>query len=338
MTRPRRLAAGLAVVAAAAIIVVGPPAPAQPSSSHAAALLRAAADAATRHAYAGVLTVRWTDQGQTHQARTAVHLANGAVEVGTGDQRALSMDGQRWVGTPGSWTLVLGTGAAAASPPRPTANWNLQARVGPVVAGEATTVVVASDPGSGAVRARFYVDEATGLLLRREILDPDGRVEREVTFDRLVELGPVVPPLPPTTTRAAEPTPVGSMPSGYPAPRTLGHGYRLLGRYRLPDGTIQLYYGDGLFTLSLFEQKGTIDWGEVPPGQSEHIGGVDARLIATPTTSAVVWEARGIVTTCVSDAPSDQVLAAVRDLVDTGGSSSVGSDIAHFVLGPFGWN
>jgi hypothetical protein len=337
MSWTRWPALGLAVVGVGVIVGLGPPAPAQPSSSQAVQLLAAATTAASHLTYSGDLTVEWSDRGQLHQAETSADVVNGVVEVGQGGQLALSQGGQRWVGSAGNWALVLGPDVPAATPPRPDSNWTLQTQRGPVIAGLPTTVVVVSDPQSGTARARYFIEPATGALLRREVLDRNGHVVRAVSFDRLDALG-ATPPPPPSHARRAQPTRLGSLPSGFDAPSTLGRGYRLLGQYRQPDGTVQVFYGDGLFTLSLFEQRGTLDWTSVPPGASQQVDGVTARLIATPTTSAVVWNSRGVVTTCVSDAPPDQVMIAVRSLVHHDTSSSVGHDIAHFVLGPFGWN
>ena len=331
-------ALGLAMLGVGVIVGLGPPAPAQPSSNDAETLLHTATTAATHLSYSGVLTVEWSDRGQMHQAETSARIVDGVVEVGEGAQTALSRGGQRWVGSAGNWALMLGPDVPAATPPRPDANWNLQTQPGPVIAGQPTTDVVVSDRRTGTARARYFIDRTTGALLRREVLDPSGHLVREVSFDQLVALGSVAPPPPPSHARRAEPSKLGSVPGGYDAPSTLGRGYRLLGRYRQPDGTVQVFYGDGLFTLSLFEQRGTLDWGSVTRGATRRVDGVAARLVATPTTSAVVWDARGGVITCVADAPPDQVMLAVQSLVDNASSSSVAHDIAHFVLGPFGWN
>jgi hypothetical protein len=121
-------------------------------------------------------------------------------------------------------------------------------------------------------------------------------------------------------------------------PGTVGRGYRLLGRFRQPDGTVQASYSDGLFTLSLFEQRGTIDWGSLPAGSDQTVHGVRTRRYSTPTGTAVVWAARGVAVTCVGDAPGDQLTLAVRDVVGGGDRGSALQDLAHFVLGPFGWD
>ncbi len=341
MSTVRWSGALLALLGLGIIVGLGPPAPAQPSSSDAEALLHAASTASSHLSYTGTLTVEWNDDGQLQQTDTITEVVHGVVEVGQG--AALSRDGQRWVGSGGAWSLVLGPTVAAAPPPTPNRNWHLQTQRGPVIAGAPTTQIVVSDPQTGTVRARYFVDPSNGLLLRREVLDPHSRLVREVTFDQLLTVGtnaaPALPaPAPPAHARSDEPTRLAALPAGYDAPSTLGRGYRLLGRYRQPDGTVQLYYGDGLFTLSLFEQHGTLDWASVPSGTTEHVDGVTTRLVATPTTSAAVWDAHGIATTCVSDAPPDQLLLAVHGLVGGENSSSVAHDIAHFVLGPFGWN
>jgi len=339
MSWARWPALGLAVTGVGLLVGLGPPAPAQPSSSDATQLLHDATTAASHLAYAGVLTVEWTDRGQLHQTQTGAEVVDGVVEVGAGAEHALSRGGQAWVGSTGNWSLVLGPNVPAASPPPPDANWSLHTQRGPVVAGQPTTDVVVTDPRTGATRARYSIDRATGALLRRVVLDPHGHLVRAVGFDELVAIGTVPPPpSSPSHARRAEPARLGAVPGGYDAPSTLGRGYRLLGRYRQPDGTVQVFYGDGVFTLSLFEQRGTLDWGSVPGGSSQQIDGVAARVVATPTTSAVIWNTGGVVTTCVSDAPPDQVLLAVNSLVDHDSSSSLGHKIAHFVLGPFGWN
>jgi hypothetical protein len=334
----RGVAAVLAVVGLGVVVGLGPPAPAQPSSNDAETLLHAASTASSHLSYAGMLTVEWSDRGQLHAMDTTTEVVDGVVTVGAGAETALSRGGQRWVGSAGNWALVVGPGGAAAAPPSPDTNWNLQTQRGPLIAGQPTTAVVVSDPHTGSVRARYFIDPSTGVLLRREVLDPHGHLVREVSFDQLVALGTQAPPPVPAHARADAPAQLGSVPGGYDAPSTLGHGYRLLGRYRQPDGTVQLYYSDGVFTLSLFEQHGTLDWAALPDGSSPQVDGVPTRLVATPTTSAVVWDARGIVTTCISDAPPDQLMLAVRNLVGGESSSSVVHDIAHFVLGPFGWN
>ena len=327
----------LAALGAAAIVGLGPAAPAQPTDDG-AALLDAARTANAHQSYAGTLTVEWRDHGHLLERHVAARVVDGVVEVDAGNEHVLSEGGQRWVGSGGRWSLVLGPDAGAPAAPRPDAHWDLRTVPGPDVAGQPTTLVAATDPRTGTLRARYFIDRSSSRLLRRDVLDASGEVEREVTFDQLVPLAAAARPLEPPRADVEKPTQVAAAPSGYPVPGALGRGYRLLGRFRQPDGTFQAYYGDGLFTLSLFEQRGAIDWGSLPAGFEQTVHGVPTRRYSTPTGTTVVWAARGVVVTCVGDAPPDQLMLAVHDVVGGGDTSSIVQDIAHFVLGPFGWN
>jgi negative regulator of sigma E activity len=328
-------AAALAVAAGA--LGLGRAAPAQPSSN-AEDLLTGARTASEHASYAGALLVTWQDHGQVHTTETYAQVDAGVVDLGAGDNRVLSRDGQRWLAEPGGWTLVLGPDASAATPPLPDAHWDLRSAPGPVVAEQPTVEVDAADPATGATRARFFIDRATGTVLRRDLLDAHGGLLREIGFAAVAPVGAALPTPPPQRAAHDEPRPLTAVPSGDPAPSTVGRGYDLLGQYRQPDGSVQVAYGDGLFTLSLFEQPGSVDWDAMPAGDDARLHGVQTRTYTTPTTTAVVWGVHGVVITCVSDAPPDQVQLAVKDVVGGGNESSVGDQIARFVLGPFGWD
>ena len=336
MIRTRRVGLSIAALATFAIVGAATAAPAQPSGDG-ERLLHDAQTANAHQSYAGVLRVDWNDKGGQHHTEAFTHVVDGEVEVGGGNRRILSEGDQRWVGAPGAWALVVGSDSTAAPPPSADASWDLRTGPGPTVAGRATTAVVAADPSSAMPRARFFIDAATGTLLRRDVLDSRARLVRDVSFEAFLPLGATVSPVHPQTARSEAPVTLRSVPSGYEAPSSIGRGYRLLGRYRQPDGTIQLYYGDGIFTLSLFEQQGTIDWGSLPTGTSLSMNGNQTRVYETATSSVAVWGDHGLIVTAVSDAAPDDVLRAERSI--TGGSGNGGAlhDVAHFVLGPFGW-
>ena len=202
----------------------------------------------------------------------------------------------------------------------------------PRVAGRGTSVVIARG-SDGHVRARFFVDSDTHLLLRRDTLDRDGHLVRSVRFVRLnTGVAPAVPQVPtdgPTISATDE------VPDGFTAPEELG-GFRLLGRYQHPDGTLQLFYGDGLFSLSVFEQDGVVDWSGMPDGgQRSAVEGEQARTYSTAAGTVVVWGERGLVFTGVSDAPVDTLRSVLPDVA--GDDHSTADDVLDFVLGPFGW-
>ena len=135
---------------------------------------------------------------------------------------------------------------------------------------------------NGDPRARFAIDSESGQLLQREVLDDHGRVLRSVAFASLMVMSGPPDPAAVAPSAAAAPTTIKDVPDGYPAPDTVGNGYRLLGQYLDPDGSVQLFYGDGLFAVSVFEQPGEVDWDALPPGGSDAgIQDVRARSYAT---------------------------------------------------------
>jgi len=110
----------------------------------------------------------------------------------------------------------------------------------------------------------------------------------------------------------------------------------LLGRYLHPDGAIQLFYADGLFSLSVFEQAGVVDWSSIPAGGVRgEVAGNRAHTFSTATGTVVVWDTDGAVLTAVSDAPPDSVAVALEG-VEAG--RGFFPRVADFVLGPFGWD
>jgi sigma-E factor negative regulatory protein RseB len=123
----------------------------------------------------------------------------------------------------------------------------------------------------------------------------------------------------------------------YLVPARLETGFRLLGRYVQPDGTVQLFYSDGLFSLSLFEQPGLVDWSALPDGgRRDTVGSERAEWYATDAGTVVVWSRHGLVLTGVSDAPPDTVRAAVGTVKSD--DSGVIDDLVDFVLQPFDWD
>ena len=195
-------------------------------------------------------------------------------------------------------------------------------------------MVLARRPG-GEPAQRLAVDDATGLLLAREVLGPDGAVQRSVRFTTIDVGEPASSTAtPPTGVRTHTAEKLTSVPDGYRAPGSPA-GFELVTRSRHPDGVL-LFYSDGVFTASVFEQQGDLDWGALPNG------GTDTQLADTRTRTyheasgdVAVWERNGLVYTCVTDAPSDVFAHMVGALASDGRSTP--EAVVDFVLGPFGW-
>lgn len=340
----RRTRFGVATVmfAAGGMLLV-PIVRAQPSSAQktpgdqAEQLLQDARSAGADTDFTGVVQVEWVDATGHHREQVAARNVGGVLELqdhrdvyGRNDERLVQNDGVY---------MSMGNSHAGAGLPSPTPKWDLRITGSHRVAGRDTSVIEARDPETGTARERMYVDEATHLLLRREQLDSHGHVQRAIGFVRVNQakyLGSDKPVLP-RSQQNLQPERLRDLPNGYLAPRRVGDRYELLGQYRRPDGTVQLFYSDGIFGLSMFEQRGELDWEALPPGAKvRRIGGHEARQYATPGGEVLVWTAAGTIFTAVSDAPNDEVEAWVRNFLPKQHSSAADS-IAKFVLGPFGW-
>lgn len=180
-------------------------------------------------------------------------------------------------------------------------------------AGREATVVEARRTG-GSLAGRFWVDAASGVLLRREVFDADGsRVRSSAFLDLAVQGSSATVAVAPAGAQRPAPEAVHRLrEDGWHVPTWLPDGFRLF-ETRLSDDVLHLAYTDGLSTLSLFAQPGRL--GRTPP-QGFTVGEIDDSRVwmrrAAP--ERVVWSGGGHVWTLVSDAPDSAVHAAVRAL------------------------
>jgi sigma-E factor negative regulatory protein RseB len=181
-------------------------------------------------------------------------------------------------------------------------------------AGRSTTVVEARRD-DGRLAGRFWVDEDSGLLLRREVHGDDGRRLRSSALVALEVRGAA--DVPPDET-ADLPAAVEELRAqGWRVPEELPGGYRLLdARLSAPDGqehVLHLAYSDGLSTTSLFVQRGAL--GTTPPEgfRPDQVGGRPV-WVRTDVPERVVWSGGGAVWTLVSDAAHDVVRGTVATL------------------------
>jgi negative regulator of sigma E activity len=220
------------------------------------------------------------------------------------------------------------------------AGYDLSVAAGERVAGRPATLVTARR--GDVVAARLWLDDASGLLLRQEVNDAAGNVRRMFCFvDLRVGAPPASPgsagaPSGRSSSGASDATPPrprtvsGALVrvARVPAQRTAWHGatsaaerqswcdsvgcpgvlpagYRLLDARRGSAGgapVLQLVYGDGLSSISVFVQSGRLDpdnlrgfRADTWDGAAVHVGdGWPARL---------TWQGGSRVFTAVSDAP-----------------------------------
>jgi sigma-E factor negative regulatory protein RseB len=195
-------------------------------------------------------------------------------------------------------------------------------------AGREATVVEVGHAGWPGPAGRFWIDSGTGILLRHELYDRAGRQVRVVAFlDLDVDPASAVPDTPmvtaslPGARRASEqadgqisPARLASLrTAGWAVPGALPGGLVLYrAREVTADGStaLQLTYSDGLFTASVFAQRGRLDTGHLPGFSPETVGGV--RVYAHEGLyRQLVWPGGDTVYTLVTDSPDEAVARIV---------------------------
>jgi sigma-E factor negative regulatory protein RseB len=187
------------------------------------------------------------------------------------------------------------------------------------IAGRPARLVTARRPG-GSLAARFWLDRATSLPLRRQTFDPAGRVVSDVWFTRLQFGAAAV-----TRRPGAAATPwrdilasaqLSSLRGrGWPLPGPLPGKLTLLSAREETTGAgpvIDLDYSDGLSVVSVFLQRGHLPtqltgWAQVGlQGHRVYADDFDGHSVA--------WSARGFVYTVIAEAPQQTVGQVVSAL------------------------
>jgi len=290
-----------------------------------------ARDQMSSHAYDGVVVVEWHDAQGRHRAEMDVRQRDGVVEV-VADERTVTRDESRVLLEGQAWTSL----ARAHGDPAPgltAGKYEVVRRAGPEIAGHETMQYEAIRDGD--VVERVYVQRGSSLVLRREVLDHEGDVARAVTFMRVVDAAAASTP-PSTSAVSSGPRAVDDLHKPYRDPATAGDGFRLLGRWRHDDELAQLYYSDGVLSVSVFEQPGRLEWSGLPRGGVDaQIRGQRARRYVLPVGEAWVFERGGVVYTCVGDASAEELVAIAGD-VSRPDENRV-ERLAEMVVDPFRW-
>ncbi len=160
------------------------------------------------------------------------------------------------------------------------------------------------------VAGRFWIDKATGLLLQRQLFSDDGKtmVRATVFTDLEIEHSEFLGHLPPMAPGSVESVGLGNVDGlrsqGWTCAPTLPASLQLYDVHQ-DDATksLQFSYSDGLFNVSLFEQRGELDPAAVA-GYTATTTADGARIYQRyGMPSYVVWSSGGIVYTLVGDLP-----------------------------------
>src|SRR5665811_1912112 len=177
----------------------------------------------------------------------------------------------------------------------------------------------------GVLRERLWLDRESGLLLRRETYAEDGTVLRMAVYLSL-DLSPMAVPRegPSVSGRterqslrvplqrreqgvaALEKAELAALErAGWTVPAELPGGYRAVEAYAVSSDDVQplqVVYRDGLYSVSLFQQRGQPDWSSLPSG-AEPAEGLGFQAFEWPRAvpERIVWEADGTAWSLVGD-------------------------------------
>lgn len=263
-----------------------------------------AREAARRVPFSARVEVRWVDSsGDFHTAELGVRAVGGQVRIqgpaGEGD------DADTVVHEYGDVGDLLA--------PAVERKYELVRRDGPVVADRPTEEIVLRSDGE--VRERLAVDQATGLVLLREVFGAEGRPVRVVRVLQL-DTAPLTEQADASDGGSDRPRAlrVSSLPSLYRAPENLAGGYERVAAYR-HSRALHLLYTDGLHGLSLFTQPGRLSSGSLPSGGVPvQVGRAAGVHYTWPGGDVVAWQDGPMVHTLVGDGPAADLLAAARSL------------------------
>jgi len=301
------LSFGLPVPAASAVAV--PPTQGTDSPSAASWLERAAAAPDQVSFHATQLVTSWGPQGASTAVLDVVHAAQQGSQItvrGSGASEGVKAFVQRSA-------HVLGPSVDGGPLSLLKSTYEL------VFAGETKTigrpaVLVEARRDDWTLAARFWIDRATGLLLQRQLYTGDGlKVVRATVFTELkVGAGSqFMRHLPPMLADGAEET-VGTEEAGLLRAQGWNCADQLPASLRLYDvlrddagGSVQFVYSDGLFNVSVFEQRGALDPAALTGYKATTTAGGAPVYVRHGMPSYAVWASQGIVYTLVGDIPYD---------------------------------
>ena len=184
-------------------------------------------------------------------------------------------------------------------------------------AGRTALVVEVRKPGDGGLAARFWLDAATKLPLRREIFTSGSHMISEDSFVNLQlgarGLGAMPAPAGgPWGTRLDSATLTALRAKGWPVAAQLPGKLALFAATQTSARSgrvIDLSYSDGLAVISLFVQRGEL--GKPMPGWRQI--GIRGQTVYSidPAERSFAWSSGGFVYTVVADAPAAVVSQVV---------------------------
>lgn len=186
------------------------------------------------------------------------------------------------------------------------------------VIGRSADVVTLRRRGGG-LAARYWLDQTTGLPLRRQVFDASGRQVNEGAFTDLTigsaELDNPPPSAVAWSSRPAMIALASLRKQGWLVPAALADDLALvsLAKSSTRSGAVvDASYSDGLSVVSVFMQRGELP-SALPGWHRADVSGL-AVLSSEPDERSLAWSAQGVVYTVIADAPQETVDGVVAGL------------------------
>jgi sigma-E factor negative regulatory protein RseB len=280
-------------------------------------LLRLAAVASAAVPYSGEQVVAWWGPGGVstsviqvwHPPHGSVltHVANVGAAPSAGSSVATTAGGQDPDGILGMTVQMLSLIRAHYA----------VAAAGRGMADGRPARVVELHRADGTLAARFWLDSATGLPLRRETFDARARM---VSEDAFIDLqigasalrGMPAPAVQPWSAALSQAQISRLRADGWLAPKALPDGLVLIAAHQADTtaGTVvDLDYSDGLSVVSVFVQRGNLP-AAMAGWQEIEVNGHEV-YTSDPSQQSLAWSARGFVYTVIAEAPATTVSEVV---------------------------
>ena len=186
------------------------------------------------------------------------------------------------------------------------------------VGGRPATIVTATRDGR--LSAQFWIDDQTGLLLKRRLFDGGELARVSSLFDLHTTRAGFMQHLPPeleapAATRLSTRYARTLTDEGWACPGALPGDFQLtlLRRLQGPHDVVHAAYSDGLSTVSVFEEHGTLDTSAMT-GYRQVTSDGSSLWVREGLPTVVVWQSDDRVYTLVTDAPGSTAAELVASL------------------------
>jgi hypothetical protein len=319
----KRLVAATGVVAT--VLMGAPPAPATADDGP-VAVLEAVVDASQDVAYQGrAVVATFSEDGPEVTEMQLAQGSDGELRVRRGESWELGrVAGEGYLRTsPDTLLRLSGVERAPFDLEQLLDKYDLQhggsidLDTGPAIA------LRLRDRRTGAQRESLFVDEGSNLIVRRETHGVDGELRRVIAFTDL-ELEPADVTRPDSDDFEVEEQVLGLADvedlreRGFLVPDQLPAGYVRVGGNEVEAAsvpTLHLIYTDGLYALSVYQQRGRLAASAVD-GAARLTTDDGGHVWRWPGSEPrrVVWTGDRLTFTVISDAPTDELLTVASGL------------------------